>query len=456
MERNLLIIEDDPGLQSQMRWCFDDDIKVYLASDRIEATAMLEQQPCAVVTLDLGLPPDAGGTSEGEAMLDFIRSNYPATKIIVVTGREEREQAIHAIAAGAYDYYQKPIDATTLEFAVARAFNLAELEHAHSKLSASNSGSMPLPGLIAAHSNMLTLAEQVRRVANSEITVLIQGETGTGKEIIARSLHELSERKDHPLITINCAAIPENLLESELFGHEKGSFTGAHTRKIGKVEAAYGGTLFLDEIGDMPLALQAKILRFLQERKFERVGSNTPIDADVRVISATHRNLTELIGAGDFREDLYYRVSEVDLTLPPLRERGTDVLLIAEKILRENQADRKLRFSPEALAAIETANWPGNVRELENKVRRAAIMSPSNVVSPEDLHLVPPAADRVEIRTLKEVRASAEHDAIVTTLATTAGNISETSRLLGISRPTLYSLMEKYRISPDNCEPTPT
>ena len=286
--------------------------------------------------------------------------------------------------------------------------------------------------------------------------MLIQGETGTGKEIIARSLHELSERKDHPLITINCAAIPENLLESELFGHEKGSFTGAHTRKIGKVEAAYGGTLFLDEIGDMPLALQAKILRFLQERKFERVGSNTPIDADVRVISATHRNLTELIGAGDFREDLYYRVSEVDLTLPPLRERGTDVLLIAEKILRENQADRKLRFSPEALAAIETANWPGNVRELENKVRRAAIMSPSNVVSPEDLHLVPPAADRVEIRTLKEVRASAEHDAIVTTLATTAGNISETSRLLGISRPTLYSLMEKYRISPDNCEPTPT
>jgi len=447
--RTLLIVEDDPGLQSQMRWCFD-DINVLVAGTRQEAKKALTKHAPSVVTLDLGLPPDPGGTSEGFQLLADIRDKSPHTKIIIVTGREEREPALQAIASGAYDFYQKPIDSQTLQFAVDRAFRLAELEEQNRVLSEQSTGNTPLPGLLAGSPSMLTLCDQVRRVAPTETNVLITGETGTGKEIIARNVHKLSPRAEAPLVTINCAAIPENLLESELFGHEKGSFTGAHARKIGKVEAANGGTLFLDEIGDMPSPLQAKILRFLQERTFERIGATQSLSVDVRVVAATHRDLAEMIERNEFREDLYFRLSEICLELPPLRDRGSDVFLVAQNILNQNDSGRAMRFTQEAVEAIEAYAWPGNIRELENRVRRAAILTDSDRITGDALELAPSNSESV--RKLKDVRAAAESAAINKALTATGGNMSEASRLLGVSRPTLYNLIEKYGLKTDAME----
>ena len=421
--RTLLIVEDDPGLQSQMRWCFD-DIEVLVADDRSTAEALLNSHQPTVITLDLGLPPDAGGTSEGFALLSSIRKLCPDSKVIVITGREEREHAVQAIADGAYDFYQKPIDSQTLQFVVDRAFRLAELESENRVLSEQSNGSSPLPGLLAASAKMLTICGQVERVAPTEASVLITGETGTGKEIIAHNVHRLIPRVDGPLVTINCAAIPENLLESELFGHEKGSFTGAHARKIGKVEAANGGTLFLDEIGDMPLPLQAKILRFLQERSFERVGSTQSQKADVRVVSATHRNLRNMIDDGSFREDLFFRLSEINFDLPPLRDRGGDVLLIAQHLLNQNRGERRLKFSDDAVEGMQSWAWSGNIRELENRVRRAAILADGEEITARDLEIDSSAPQ--DIRKLKDIRAEAETDAIQRALMATGGNMSET------------------------------
>jgi two-component system NtrC family response regulator len=365
--------------------------------------------------------------------------------VIVITGREEQSHAIEAIAQGAYDYYQKPIDAQTLQFVVARALKLADLEMQYQALRETAPSNTPLPGLIATHPDMLTVCRQVERVAATDATVLITGDTGTGKEIIANALHRLSPRKDGPLVTINCAAIPENLLESDLFGHEKGSFTGAHARKIGKVEAADHGTLFLDEIGDMPLPLQAKILRFIQQRTFERVGSTQSVSVNVRVICATHRDFQKMIGDGTFREDLYYRVSEINLQLPALKKRGKDVLLIAQHLLSINRGDRALRFSKDAVGALEAWHWPGNIRELENRVKRAVVLCETSTISATDLELDPGGSQPV--RKLKAVRSEAESVAIQSALVSTQFNISEASRLLGVSRPTLYSLIEKYGIA---------
>lgn len=447
--RTLLIVEDDPGLQSQMRWCFE-DLDVFVAQDKVSAEAILQGQSPAVVTLDLGLPPDPGGTSEGFALLESIRSQSPNTKIIVITGREEQEHALKAVAAGAYDFYQKPIDSQTLQFVVDRAFKLGELEQQNRLLKEQQQGNTPLPGLIAQCPAMLTLCDQVLRIAPTQASILITGETGTGKEIIAHNVHRLSTRSNGPMITINCAAIPENLLESELFGHEKGSFTGAHVRKIGKVEAASGGTLFLDEIGDMPLPLQAKILRFLQERSFERVGSTQTLSSDVRVVSATNQPLHEMIDAGQFRSDLFFRISEISLDIPPLRERGVDVLMIARHLLNQNQGQRSLRFASDAVDAMEQCAWPGNIRELENRVRRAAIMTDGSVVSALDLELE--QSQSTQVQRLKEVRAEAETGAIQRALVASAGNISEAARLLGVSRPTLYNLSDKYGIELSDAE----
>ena len=441
-ERCLLIVEDDPGMQSQLRWSFD-EMRVAVADSREQALAILDETPKAVVTLDLGLPPDPGGTTEGFILLREIRVKYPKTKVIVITGRDEREHAIAAIKEGAYDFYQKPIDSTTLKFAVERAFFLHETESALD--AAGTSTSEGLPGMIGRSAQIQAVVDRVKRIAQAEVSVLINGETGTGKEVIAKNLHKLSHRAEGPHITINCAAIPENLLESELFGHEKGSFTGAHQRKIGKIEAANGGTLFLDEIGDMTLPLQAKILRFLQERRFERVGATTSIEADVRIVCATHRNLANMISEGTFREDLYYRLSEIDIALPPLRERGNDVLLIAEKFLSDHSNDRGLKFSEDAVGALCESRWPGNIRELENRVRRAAILCHGSVVTAVDLELKSVASE-IEVEPLKLVRARAEGQAIEAALIKCNDNLSEASRLLGISRPTLYGLLEKYDI----------
>ena len=440
MAPKILIVEDDPGLQSQMRWCFE-GVDVFVADDRAAALEMMKQHQPAVVTVDLGLPPDAGGTSEGMELLKQIGRDWPRVKCIVITGREEREHALLAIEHGAYDFYNKPIEAETLKFVVERALKLASLEE---ELANGSTATSPLAGLIAASPVMLSLCARVERIAPTETNVLILGETGTGKEVIARNLHRLSERSEGPLITINCAAIPENLLESELFGHEKGSFTGAHAKKTGKIGAANGGTLFLDEIGDMPLPLQAKILRFLQERTFEPVGATKSQTADVRVISATHQNLPEMIQTGSFREDLYYRIGELTLDLPALRDRDNDVLLIANALLSRHQAQRKLNFSTEAVAAIESWHWPGNIRELENRVKQAAILCDGLQVSAADLELA--ANDTEPVTTLKEARAKAETAAITHALVQANRNMSEAARLLGVSRPTLYSMIDKYQI----------
>ena len=446
--KRLLIVEDDPGLQSQMRWCFSDQIEVSVAADRDSALTALRRMEPQVITLDLGLPPDAGGASEGFALLEEILRLAPMTKVIVVTGREDKENAVKAIGMGASDFYQKPLDADILTFVVNRAFRLAELEQENRELIGQTNGAS-IKGIVAASPEMMEICRTIEKVAPTDVTTLITGETGTGKELLARALHDLSHRTDQPFAAINCAAIPENLLESELFGFEKGSFTGATQAKKGKIESANGGTLFLDEIGDMPMALQAKLLRFLQERVVDRVGSVKPVPVDVRVVCATHRNVQELITQGEFREDLYYRISEITLDVPALRERDGDALVIAQSLLKSlgKQLDRQnLSFSEDAVQAITSYAWPGNVREMINKVKRAIIMADGKRVSAGDLQLSTGEGEPVNQLNLRQVREQAEKQAIRQALHCTSFNMSQASRLLGVTRPTLYNLTDKYRI----------
>jgi two-component system NtrC family response regulator len=431
-----------------MRWCFSDQIEVSVAADRDSALTALRRMEPQVITLDLGLPPDAGGASEGFALLEEILRLAPMTKVIVVTGREDKENAVKAIGMGASDFYQKPLDADILTFVVNRAFRLAELEQENRELIGQTNGAS-IKGIVAASPEMMEICRTIEKVAPTDVTTLITGETGTGKELLARALHDLSHRTDQPFAAINCAAIPENLLESELFGFEKGSFTGATQAKKGKIESANGGTLFLDEIGDMPMALQAKLLRFLQERVVDRVGSVKPVPVDVRVVCATHRNVQELITQGEFREDLYYRISEITLDVPALRERDGDALVIAQSLLKSlgKQLDRpNLSFSEDAVQAITSYAWPGNVREMINKVKRAIIMADGKRVSAGDLQLSTGEGESVNQLNLRQVREQAEKQAILQALHCTSFNMSQASRLLGVTRPTLYNLTDKYRI----------
>ncbi len=447
MQKKLLIVEDDPGLQSQMRWCFE-DTEVVVADDRESAIAQLRRIEPQVVTLDLGLPPDPGGSSEGFAVLQEILTLAPLTKIIVVTGREERENAVKAVGMGASDYYQKPLDADILAFVVNRAFRHFELEQENRELQETKSTSR-LKGIIASSPEMLDVCRTVEKIAPADVTTLILGETGTGKEVLARAVHDLSPRRDHNFAAINCAAIPENLLESELFGYEKGAFTGATQMKKGKIEMANGGTLFLDEIGDMPMPLQAKMLRFLQERVIERVGGTKEIPVDVRVICATHQDLSKQITQGEFREDLYYRVSEITINVPPLRERKGDAQVIAQALLKNfsKQHDKgTLSFTDEAIAKIQNYPWPGNVREMINKVKRATIMSEGKRVNAEDLELAHVEGEVKDIFNLRQVREEAEKSVIKQALDTCNYNMSKAARILGVTRPTLYSLTDKYNI----------
>jgi two-component system NtrC family response regulator len=446
-DRVLLVVEDDPGLQSQLRWSFD-GFDVVLAGDRESALQQLRRHAPAVVTLDLGLPPDPGGVSEGFATLRELLAQAPATKVIVVTGHDDRNNAVRAIGMGAYDFYEKPIAPETLGLAVARAARLRYLEEQNRRLSARQSQS-PFAGLIAASPEMLKVCRTVEKLAPTQVTTLILGESGTGKEVLVRALHELSDRRERRLVAINCAAIPEALLESELFGHEKGAFTGATKQTPGKIELADGGLLFLDEVGDLPLPLQAKLLRFLQERVIERVGGRKEIPVDVRVVCATHQDLLALIREGGFREDLYYRISETRIQVPPLRERSGDAMLLARAFLERFAQEHKRPikgFTREALAVIEHYPWPGNVRELENRVRRAVIMADGTELTDEDLELQD-APVRVRPFNLREVREQAEREALQRALDHAERNISRTSELLGITRPTLYNLMKKYDIN---------
>jgi len=452
ISKNLLIVEDDEGLQSQLRWCFD-DFEVSIAGTREEAIVHLRRNEPGVVLLDLGLPPDPGGTTEGFATLQEILRLTPETKIIVITGDNDRANAVKAIALGAYDFYQKPADPEILKLIVNRAYQVFELELENKRLQLSNHQSMPLDGIIANSASMLKACRTIEKIAPSDISTLLLGASGTGKELFAQAIHNLSSRSSNKLVAINCAAIPENLLESELFGYEKGAFTGAVKQTIGKFEMAHGGTIFLDEIGDLPYELQAKLLRFLQERVIERVGGRKEIPIDVRIICATHQNLIENIKEGRFREDLFYRISEITISIPSVKEREGDALLIAKAFLNRfnKEYGKNLRgFSPEAMQAIESYAWPGNVRELESKIKRAVIMTDGILVECEDLDIsISESTDTAPLN-LKQIREEAECKAILRALQHSNQSISDTAKLLGITRPTLYSMFEKYNIHPKN------
>jgi two-component system NtrC family response regulator len=445
-QKRLLIVEDDPGLQSQLRWCFE-DYEVLVAEDRESALAQLRRFEPPVVLQDLGLPPDAEGVSEGLATLEETISLVPSTKVIVVTGHGDQENAVKAIGLGAYDFYEKPVETETLQLIVSRAYQIFELEKENQRLLRST-GTSPLDGIIAASDSMLHVCRMIEKVAPTTATSLLLGESGTGKELLARALHSLSPRVDEAFVAINCAAIPENLLESELFGYERGAFTGAVKQTIGKVEVANGGTLFLDEIGDMPISLQAKLLRFLQERIIERVGGREQIPVDVRVVCATNQDLKVAISEQRFREDLYYRISEITIDIPPLRERHGCRLILARTLLEAASAaqGRTLKgFSQDAQTAIQSHAWPGNVREMENRIRGAIIMAEGKQVTAEDLGLTDVDTHGPDFN-LREIRRTAESVAIKRALVYESGNISQAAKRLGITRPTLYDLIEKYEI----------
>jgi two-component system NtrC family response regulator len=440
---SVLVVEDDPGLAKQLKWSLADYAPVF-AESRVEAIAALRRHEPSVMLLDLGLPPDAAGVTEGFETLREVLAIAPQTKVIVVTGNADRDNALKAVRFGAFDFYQKPVDLEVLRLIVDRAARMAVLERENRRLAMLPERS-PIAGIIAADESMLKLCRTIEKVAPADISVLLLGESGTGKELLARALHDLSERRKHRFVAINCAAIPENLLESELFGHERGAFTGAHKQTIGKVEVASGGTLFLDEIGDMPVALQGKLLRFLQSRTIERIGGRQEIPVDVRVVCATNRNPREMIAEQRFREDLFYRISEVTLEVPPLRQRGGDVIVLAQALVNRyaQEFGRAVRgFAPDALSAIEHHQWPGNVREMENRIKSAVIMSDDKLLSAADLNLAP-AAGEGAFFTLREVRAEAERKAIMHALAVCDGNVSAAAARLGISRPTLYDLIER-------------
>lgn len=443
----LLIIEDDPGLQAQLKWSYD-DFEVVIAGDRDAALTALRAEAPQVVTLDLGLPPDPDGTSEGFAVLDAIMALKPDTKVIVASGHGARESALQAIERGAYDFYQKPLDIDALGLIVRRAFTLREIEEENRRLVASASADKTVLGrMITAAPEMIKVARTIERVAKTTVSVMLLGASGTGKELLARGLHDASDRADGAFVAINCAAIPENLLESELFGHEKGAFTGAVKTTEGKIESAHGGTLFLDEVGDIPLPLQVKLLRFLQERTIERIGGRRAIAVDTRIVCATHQDLEKMIGAGTFREDLFYRLAEIVVRIPGLSERPGDAVLLAKAFLKRFAREMNpsvTGFAPDALAAIDGHDWPGNVRELENRVKRAVIMADGKLVNAGDLDFGGGDDESAAVLNLKAAREAADRRVIRHALARSEGNISSTAKLLGISRPTLYDLLKQY------------
>lgn len=441
----LLLVEDDLGLQKQLKWSFD-DLEVVIAGDREAALAAVRRYEPPVVTLDLGLPPDANGATEGLATLEQILALAPTTKVIVVSGNQDRANAVKAVALGAYDFYQKPIEPDILRLIVNRALHLHQLEAENRKLQARQGAA--LQGIITGSAVMQKICRTVEKVAPVDATVLLLGDSGTGKELFARALHDLSPRASQRFVAINCAAIPENLLESELFGYEKGAFTGASKQTKGKIEYADHGTLFLDEVGDLPFSLQAKLLRFLQERVVERLGGREEIPVDVRVVCATHQDLKRLIGEGRFREDLFYRISEITINIPPLKEREGDALLLAHAFLEKYNAQygKALKgFTSDACAAIEGHAWPGNVREMENCLKRAVIMSEGNRLSAQDLGL---AINEIEAAplNLRQVREIAERDAVNKAINRVNGNIARAAEVLGVSRPTLYDMLNRFGI----------
>lgn len=442
----ILVVDDDLGIQKQLKWSFNDH-EVIFAEDRQSAITQLRRHEPSVVTLDLGLPPDPTNASEGLKALEEILALAPQTKVIVVTGNNDKENALKAISLGAYDFYQKPIDSDTIQILVNRASNLYELEKENRQLAKSTSS---MSKIIGNSESIQLVSRKAEKIAQTDISTLLLGESGTGKEVFARSIHDHSLRHDKSFVAINCASIPENLLESELFGYEKGAFTGANKTTLGKIETAQGGTLFLDEIGDMPLGLQAKMLRFLQERVIERVGGRTEIPVNIRVICATHRNLQTMVAEQTFREDLFYRVGEICIDIPPLRERDNDVILLARTFLNQynEEFNTKVKgFSDGALKAMLQHTWKGNIRELQNKLKSAVILAEGSAIQADDMGLIYRESDEVaESLNLREVRELAESRAIRRAYHQSEKNMSRTAELLGVTRPTLYSLIDKYHL----------
>lgn len=450
----LLIVDDSEDIRKQLKWGLAKEYDVVIAADGEEGVSQFKKFKPKVVTLDLGLPPDADGTTEGFRCLEEILKLEPATKIIMVTGNDERESALRAVRTGAYDFYRKPIDITELRVVVGRAFHIRAIEDDNRRLQTTVlEKSTQFGGILGQCPQMDQVFATIRKVATTDAPVFVTGESGTGKELVARAIHGLSLRKDRPFVPINCGAIPENLLESELFGYEKGAFTGAHARVQGKVEFAHTGTLFLDEIGELPASLQVKLLRFLQEKLIQRVGGREDIVVDSRVVSATNVDIQKAIREGGFREDLYYRTAVITIHLPPLRERGSDIILLANFFLRRfsDGLNRKVKgFSPAAIDHLRSYEWPGNVRELENKVQRAVIMTDSPLIEPVDLGFegsmvaMPIAFPAIAKMTLRDARDKVERELISSALQEQDGNIAKASEVLGVSRPTLYDLMKKH------------
>lgn len=442
----ILVVDDDLGIQKQLKWSFS-GYDVIFAEDRASAIAQLRRFEPKVVTLDLGLPPDPSNATEGLATLEEILALAPQTKVIVVTGNNGKKNALKAIDFGAYDFYQKPIDSDTIQILVSRAINLFNLEMENRHLA---EVAPAMDKIIGQSEGLLAASRKAERIALTDISTLLLGESGTGKEVFARSIHEHSLRKNKAFVAINCASIPENLLESELFGYEKGAFTGANKTTLGKIETAQNGTLFLDEIGDMPIGLQAKMLRFLQERVIERVGGRSEIPINIRVICATHRDIPLMVSQQTFREDLFYRVGEISILIPPLRDRDNDVVLLAKTFLAQYNEEFKTKlkgFSDSAIKAMKQHKWPGNIRELQNKLKSAVIMAEGSHIQADDLGLLlrdeGPSIDTLNLR---EVREHAESRAIRNAFLVAEHNMSKTAELLGVTRPTLYSIIEKYHL----------
>ena len=443
----LLIVEDEEEIRTQMKWALMQEYEVLVAEDRARAGEVVRNEHPLVATLDLGLPPQPTEVEEGFLALSEMLAIDPLLKVIVITAHGERQHALRAISQGAYDFFVKPMKMDELKVLLYRAFYLSHIEREYRELKQGALGES-FDGMIGASPEMEKIYASIRKVSTTEVPVLIVGESGTGKELVARAIHRRSPRKDGPFVVINCGAIPETLLESELFGHEKGAFTGAHIQRRGRIEAAQGGTLFLDEIGELTLPLQVKLLRFLQEQKIERVGGREEISVDARVLAASNRDLTKAAAEGSFREDLYYRIGVVVISMPPLRDRQGDIPLLGIALLHRYTAETKRNisgFTPQALLGLESHSWPGNVRELENRIKRAVIMAEGIKITPEDLELVSPYA-RYGGGKLKEAREALEKDLITRVLKSKNGNLSQAAADLGISRPTLYELMQKLGI----------
>lgn len=449
----ILIVDDSEEIRKQLKWGLSKDYSVFLAANPKEALSLFTKHQPNVVTLDLGLPPDENGTTEGFRCLDNILKMRPVTKVIVITGNDERENALKAVQKGAYDFYQKPIALEELKVILKRAFYLHKIEEENSKLMSTRAA---MGGMVGQCPEMLDVFSVIRKIASADVSVLINGESGTGKELVARAIHSMSLRKDGVFAPINCGAIPENLIESELFGHEKGAFTGAHIQVQGKVEYANKGTLFLDEIGELPTHLQVKLLRFLQERTFQRVGGREDIPIDTRVISATNIDIPKAIKEGKFREDLYYRIGVVTINLPALRDRKGDIILLSNLFLRRYSEEFKKRirgFSPSAVDMLESYEWPGNVRELENRIQRAVLMAESSMIEPQDLAFTDEPEKRgfsaARAVTLKEARDRLERDLIISAIDRHKGNIVKAAEELDVSRPTLYDIMKRHGLFHD-------